>query len=128
MGKVVKLCSKCDEGFIEKFESCPNCGSRLQAFRLEEIAGTATAASDLPFSNERTSEAVAPIPGYSVTVIAEHNARTRNVLFAGALVTVVTVLLTGMFDKIHRPLDSLEKPAFWPDRNKSQSYRSQPAT
>lgn len=43
MGKIVKFCSSCDEGFAEKFGFCPNCGAALQAFEMNPLAGAATA-------------------------------------------------------------------------------------
>jgi TonB family protein len=42
MGKIVKYCSSCDEGFAEKFGFCPDCGAQLQAFELNPITGEAT--------------------------------------------------------------------------------------
>ena len=39
MGKVVKYCSACEEGFAEKFGFCPNCGSNLQAFEMNPLGG-----------------------------------------------------------------------------------------
>lgn len=45
MGKVVKYCSACEEGFAEKFGFCPNCGAHLTAFEMNPLdnkpAGTA---------------------------------------------------------------------------------------
>lgn len=37
MGKIVKFCSACDEGFAEKFGFCPICGSNLQAFEMNPV-------------------------------------------------------------------------------------------
>ena len=37
MGKIVKYCSSCDEGFSEKFGFCPNCAAPLQAFEMNPI-------------------------------------------------------------------------------------------
>lgn len=37
MGKIVKFCSSCDEGFAEKFGFCPNCGQSLQTFEMSPI-------------------------------------------------------------------------------------------
>ena len=37
MGKIVKICSSCDEGFAEKFGFCPNCGEALQAFEMNPV-------------------------------------------------------------------------------------------
>ena len=41
MGKIVKYCSSCDEGFAEKFGFCPDCGQPLEAFELNPLAAEA---------------------------------------------------------------------------------------
>lgn len=41
MGKIVKFCSNCDEGFAEKFGFCPNCGQPLAAFEMNPVAPAA---------------------------------------------------------------------------------------
>jgi TonB family protein len=38
MGKILKYCSSCDEGFADKFQFCPNCGDSLQAFEMKPVA------------------------------------------------------------------------------------------
>ena len=38
MGKIVKYCNSCDEGFAEKFTFCPDCGQSLEAFELNPLA------------------------------------------------------------------------------------------
>lgn len=43
MGKIVKFCSSCDEGFAEKFGFCPNCGQTLQTFEMSPIVPEAPA-------------------------------------------------------------------------------------
>jgi TonB family protein len=40
MGKIVKYCGSCDEGFAEKFGFCPNCGQTLQAFEMNPVGDT----------------------------------------------------------------------------------------
>src|SRR5439155_19692360 len=42
MGKIVKYCSSCDEGFAEKFTFCPDCGASLQAFEMNPVTGDST--------------------------------------------------------------------------------------
>src|SRR5687767_13931967 len=37
MGKIVKYCTSCDEGFAEKFGFCPDCGASLQAFEMNPV-------------------------------------------------------------------------------------------
>lgn len=39
MGKIVKYCSSCDEGFAEKFGFCPNCANPLQAYEMNPVTG-----------------------------------------------------------------------------------------
>ena len=54
MGKIVKYCTKCEEGFAEKFGFCPNCGEHLQAFEMnpvhEEMATESVAAETEVFA------------------------------------------------------------------------------
>ncbi|MDM7924293.1 MAG: TonB family protein [Pyrinomonadaceae bacterium] len=38
MGKIVKYCSSCDEGFAERFTFCPDCGASLQAYEMNPVA------------------------------------------------------------------------------------------
>jgi TonB family protein len=37
MGKIVKYCNSCDEGFASKFAFCPDCGKELEAFELNPV-------------------------------------------------------------------------------------------
>jgi protein TonB len=37
MGKIVKFCDACNESFAEKFEYCPNCGKKMQAFEMNPL-------------------------------------------------------------------------------------------
>lgn len=49
MGKIVKYCSACDEGFAEKFGFCPNCGFALLPFEMNPVVNAAsTAAIETP--------------------------------------------------------------------------------
>jgi len=47
MGKILKFCSTCDEGFAEKFTFCPSCGASLQAFEMNPVEA-AKAAETVP--------------------------------------------------------------------------------
>ena len=47
MGKIVKFCGSCDEGFAEKFGFCPNCGQTLQAFEMSPLDVPAPVTSQL---------------------------------------------------------------------------------
>jgi periplasmic protein TonB len=46
MGKIVKYCSSCDEGFAEKFGFCPDCGAPLQAFEMNPVEDEIAAQTD----------------------------------------------------------------------------------
>lgn len=43
MGKIVKFCNSCDEGFAAKFAFCPNCGGALEAFEMSPVQAAAEA-------------------------------------------------------------------------------------
>lgn len=63
MGKIVKFCSSCDEGFAEKFGFCPNCGAALQAFEMNPLAAAPSAAEVAePVAAVPVVEAVAAAP------------------------------------------------------------------
>lgn len=48
MGKIVKFCSSCDEGFAEKFSFCPNCGGQLQAFEMNPVVAETKPVAEPP--------------------------------------------------------------------------------
>jgi TonB family protein len=56
MGKILKYCSSCDEGFAEKFGFCPNCGATLQAFEMNPLTGE----SEAPVTRGAAAEPSAP--------------------------------------------------------------------
>lgn len=62
MGKVVKYCAKCEEGFAERFGFCPNCGFELQAFEMNPIVKDEVKAPTADFTNKETVEAKTPLP------------------------------------------------------------------
>jgi TonB family protein len=81
MGKVVKYCSACEEGFAEKFGFCPNCGSNLQAFEMNplgnkpaEVVNTepaATVETAAPPIAETSAEPINPPVAKNQIVAAE---------------------------------------------------------
>ena len=48
MGKIVKFCVSCDEGFAEKFGFCPTCGSQLQSFEMKPMEAGVSAPVEAP--------------------------------------------------------------------------------
>lgn len=62
MGKIVKYCDACEEGFAEKFAFCPNCGAGLKAFELNPLpAAVPKAEAAAPETTKLNPEAVAPV-------------------------------------------------------------------
>lgn len=42
MGKILKYCSSCEEGFAERFTFCPDCGGSLQAVEVNPVVPKVT--------------------------------------------------------------------------------------
>ena len=55
MGKLVKYCSTCDEGFAERFAFCPVCGATLQAFEMNPVAAGAAVSANAPTTGPETA-------------------------------------------------------------------------
>ena len=56
MGKLVKYCSACEEGFAEKFSFCPNCASQLEAFEMKPVHEPASVGATKPEDSFITKE------------------------------------------------------------------------
>jgi len=78
MGKVVKYCSTCEEGFAEKFGFCPNCGANLQAFEMNPLGGL-TAENVKPEPVETVESAAPPVFETSSEPVNPPIAETRSV-------------------------------------------------
>ena len=68
MGKLVKYCAKCEEGFAAKFVFCPNCGEHMDAFEMNPIqeeaapVNTFNASSVEAETSAPATFATAPLP------------------------------------------------------------------
>jgi TonB family protein len=75
MGKIVKFCSSCDEGFAEKFGFCPICGQTLQAFEMNPVEAPTSISRELdsaPVATEMVEpEVVRAAPVQEMPVSAE---------------------------------------------------------
>jgi len=83
MGKIVKYCSSCDEGFAEKFTFCPDCGASLQAFELNPVTGASTpveepAPTAPAFAAESPVETQAPADFHEVAEVETEPAAHSN--------------------------------------------------
>lgn len=135
MGKVLKYCAACEEGFAEKFGFCPNCGASLTAFEMNPVeavsdepdveapeanfveatvSGIAVpTAEHLPAATTRSSATGHSTVGYRVTVVEEKNVKQRNMLLLGAFVLGTVFLSVGfvysMFNK-YLDVTAIETP------------------
>lgn len=48
MGKILKYCNSCDEGFGERFTFCPDCGGQLQAVEMNPLPEARTPEPEAP--------------------------------------------------------------------------------
>ena len=74
MGKIVKFCSSCEEGFAEKFTFCPDCGHALQAFEMNPVAERSPKAEDIvaaPMVAEDTDLLEVPVQEAVSTSVVE---------------------------------------------------------
>jgi len=74
MGKILKYCSSCDEGFAAKFAFCPDCGQPLEAFEMNPVVQDAPPAVEAaptlaegapPVVEAAPAAIVAPVAGAS---------------------------------------------------------------
>lgn len=97
MGKIVKYCSSCDEGFAEKFGFCPDCGAPLQAFEMS------------PVEKEQVGESIPAQPAqveaeFDATPVAEAEVDATPVEIEPEVPT--PVFLQGEED----PIEEIEEP------------------
>jgi hypothetical protein len=64
MGKLLKYCSSCEEGFAERFAFCPDCGAPLQAVEMNPVGNEAVAEDEVvskPETHEAKFEVLRPV-------------------------------------------------------------------
>ena len=72
MGKIVKYCQACEEGFAEKFSFCPNCASELTAFEMKPMADVAEPSKPASPKVEKQAAEEAEVP-HEPAKTEEHN-------------------------------------------------------
>jgi TonB family protein len=80
MGKIVKYCAACEEGFAAKFAFCPNCGGALTAYELNPLADQANVNQPPENANFEAETAVPPTSEASLT--ENHPVEPETVAFA----------------------------------------------
>jgi protein TonB len=81
MGKIVKYCAACEEGFAEKFAFCPNCGGALTAYELNPLADKAIV--NQPETENLKAEAFTPVAA-DAPLPQDNPAETETVTFSTA--------------------------------------------
>ncbi|HEV7699132.1 MAG TPA: energy transducer TonB [Pyrinomonadaceae bacterium] len=80
MGKILKYCGSCDEGFAEKFGFCPNCGATLQAFEMNPLTGESEAPATLEAAAEPPAPAFIAEPAEAATPEIKASAPDEDLL------------------------------------------------
>lgn len=110
MGKIVKYCSSCDEGFAERFAFCPDCGASLQAFEMNPVEGMQTKASASLDEEVRTSpsavEALEPAaPAFIADSVPARSDKPteEEIEFAEAPTEEIPAIIDEPAEEIARP-------------------------
>ncbi len=105
MGKIVKYCNACEEGFAEKFAFCPNCGSGLTAFELNPVQPKVSEEPEQIISvakaeNEITTSKLDPTFTDSILTINEPITKVAEPVIAAPIIENV----------IEEPIVNFEEP------------------
>src|SRR3954471_24632236 len=68
MGKIVKYCNSCDEGFAERFTFCPVCGGSLAAHEMNPVTENSQPVHEEPMQTQPAFVAEAPVENASIPV------------------------------------------------------------
>ncbi len=123
MGKIVKYCAACEEGFAEKFGFCPNCGEHLTAFELNPVEEIKSFSP--PVQASETLEP--PAPPFIATetpaeIVRPEVAKTQ--LLTASEPLVETAATNDKFDLVSK---EVEEP-FEEEKSYSTTAASVPAT
>lgn len=82
MGKILKYCNSCEEGFAERFAFCPDCGSPLQAYEMNPVAKGEPAQADPPAEEFVTNDFTAEAPAFQEPEITAVAAETETLEYS----------------------------------------------
>jgi TonB family protein len=116
MGKIVKYCNACEEGFAEKFAFCPNCGSGLTAFELnpvppkvsEDVSQPEQIISAAKTENEVTTTKLEPTFTESNFTINEPIVKAETPVVVAPIIEKVeepTISFNEKFEEIVTPIE-----------------------
>jgi TonB family protein len=120
MGKIVKYCNACEEGFAEKFAFCPNCGSGLTAFELNPVLPKVS--ENIPqtekpeqiisvakIENEVTTTKLEPTFTDSILTIDEPIIKAEEPVFVAPIIEKTIELPVNFNEKFEEPTISFNK-------------------
>jgi TonB family protein len=115
MGKIVKYCSVCEEGFAEKSSFCPKCAASLTAYEMKPVMLEKVQASDSieikqksvndsvndlqsefnPLSSQKYNDGV-----YHIAIVENTNNSVRNSILLGSFILVIFGTFAGVIISI----------------------------
>lgn len=123
MGKILKFCSSCEEGFAERFTFCPDCGGSLQAVELNPIEPVQAGAVEEPqapaFIQEDINEPVLELANDEPTV--------NEIEFASAPTEEIPAVVEDPVVEepvIEEPVVAATQPAF--SRHENPAFMTAP--
>jgi hypothetical protein len=141
MGKILKYCNSCEEGFAERFAFCPDCGSPLQAYEINPVGKDAAPVAEQTVEEQQAPETpevmeaapasfidepeveTAPIAESAPEVIADSSVDTPYEELEAAPITGPLDAEDEVFDEA--PEEVVEEPA--PVYAASDSFYETPA-
>src|SRR5690606_7430268 len=79
MGKILKYCNSCEEGFAERFAFCPDCGSPLQAYEMNPLGKDAAPVADPVIEEPQAPETPEVMEASPAAVIDEPEVETAPI-------------------------------------------------
>lgn len=102
MGKIVKYCNSCDEGFAAKFTFCPDCGKTLDAFEMNPLDQAATPANEAVLASGAVETA-------DLLEIPNEPVETVQAMASEELVEEPIIEVAPMAAEIATPVEAVEE-------------------
>lgn len=112
MGKILKFCNSCDEGFAERFTFCPDCGALLQAVELNPIEKAAEPTLPLVAAVEEPQAPAFIAEEVPVTVEYTADAPTHDEIEFASAPTEEIPAVTEELEIVEEPVVAATIPAF----------------
>src|ERR1043166_1920738 len=114
MGKIVKYCNSCDEGFASKFAFCPDCGQPLTAFELNPVAEENGHKPEAAVPIEAASADVLEIPNEDLNAVQKESVAEPLIdvaPFAAESAEIETPEMVAASEPVEEPVVEVAAPA-----------------